>query len=447
MVRFAMRGSNRLSTIMVAQASKPGRYADGGGLYLQVSKTGTRAWLFRFMRDGVARHMGLGSVCDVSLSEARTIAGKCRKALLSGADPIEQRRASRLKAEFDSAHATPFMQLAKKHEVRRHNRLAKVIANRVDPAVQAKILGDIRARIPIVTLDEQRIVLGIFDPDSQAGVQHLRFLKKLAADRGHFTEEEADLACGYCTIEQAREAGFNLDPEIGEKFALWLIGELKKLREGERQVGSAPVLRGKTMSRLDIADLAVTMLENCEDRPRRTLICLIQQLLDIDRHRKALIDDRQNEKLDLAVNIDVESSLVGRAASAYQLARHLSVSPTTMTAWRRLPEYHAKRRAVLGLWKDELREYLDKVKAADPNLAEQQASRRAFEMYKQDSAKRSDPEFYFWAKESLETVFTAKALKLMWNYWITPHLSVLTPAHRRSILELHRKTKIRLFAK
>jgi hypothetical protein len=55
-----------------ARATKPGRYADGGGLYLQVSQSGTRAWLFRFMRNGVARHMGLGSVRDVSLAEARS---------------------------------------------------------------------------------------------------------------------------------------------------------------------------------------------------------------------------------------------------------------------------------------------------------------------------------------------------------------------------------------
>jgi integrase len=110
-----MRHSNRLSAMRVARATKPGRYADGGGLYLQVSQSGTRAWIFRFMRNRAARHMGLGPVHDVSLAEARTIAGECRRLLLSGADPIEQRRATRLKAKFDSAHAMTFRQCAEKH--------------------------------------------------------------------------------------------------------------------------------------------------------------------------------------------------------------------------------------------------------------------------------------------------------------------------------------------
>src|SRR6478672_10356772 len=110
-----MRGSNRLSAIRVARASKPGRYADGGGLYLQVSRSGTRAWIFRFMRNGAARHMGLGPLRDVSLAEARTKAGECRKLLLSGADPIEQRRAMRLKAKFDTPDTMTFKQCAERH--------------------------------------------------------------------------------------------------------------------------------------------------------------------------------------------------------------------------------------------------------------------------------------------------------------------------------------------
>jgi hypothetical protein len=68
-----MRNLNRLSPVTVTQSTKPDRYADGNGLYLQVSQSGTRAWLFRFMRNGAARHMGLGPVRDVSLAEARTM--------------------------------------------------------------------------------------------------------------------------------------------------------------------------------------------------------------------------------------------------------------------------------------------------------------------------------------------------------------------------------------
>ena len=54
-----MRATNQLSAVKIARLTKPGRYCDGQGLYLQVSPGGSKAWLFRYMRDGVARQMGL----------------------------------------------------------------------------------------------------------------------------------------------------------------------------------------------------------------------------------------------------------------------------------------------------------------------------------------------------------------------------------------------------
>jgi hypothetical protein len=40
----------------------PGLYADGGGLYMQVSQEGTKAWIFRYTRAKRPRKMGLGPV-------------------------------------------------------------------------------------------------------------------------------------------------------------------------------------------------------------------------------------------------------------------------------------------------------------------------------------------------------------------------------------------------
>jgi Arm domain-containing DNA-binding protein len=51
---------HKLTALAVKNAG-PGRHGDGGGLWLQVGPTGTKAWLFRYMIDGRARAMGLGS--------------------------------------------------------------------------------------------------------------------------------------------------------------------------------------------------------------------------------------------------------------------------------------------------------------------------------------------------------------------------------------------------
>jgi integrase len=110
-----LRGSNKLSAIAVARLKEPGRYADGGGLYLQVAVGGTKAWLFRFMRDGQARQMGLGPIRDVSLADARCKASETRKQLLAGVDPIEARRAHRMQGRLKAAHTVTFRECAEKY--------------------------------------------------------------------------------------------------------------------------------------------------------------------------------------------------------------------------------------------------------------------------------------------------------------------------------------------
>jgi hypothetical protein len=99
---------NRLSAVKVAGAKQPGLYADGAGLYLQVTESGSRSWIFRFKIDSRARDMGLGSVNTVSLAEARTLAAECRRHRLQGIDPIEARKSTRAQAQLDAARAMTF---------------------------------------------------------------------------------------------------------------------------------------------------------------------------------------------------------------------------------------------------------------------------------------------------------------------------------------------------
>lgn len=90
-----MRHHNRLSALAVGRLKEPGMYADGGGLYLQVSRSGTKSWIFRFALSGREREMGLGPLHTVSLSEARDLALEARKLKLRGIDPIDARNGER----------------------------------------------------------------------------------------------------------------------------------------------------------------------------------------------------------------------------------------------------------------------------------------------------------------------------------------------------------------
>jgi integrase len=109
------RQINKLNAFDVSNAKQRGYYGDGGGLYLQVSESGAKSWVFRFKQDGKAREMGLGPVHTVSLAEARLKALDCRRARLDWRDPIEDRKTARAVARLDAAKAVTFQACAERY--------------------------------------------------------------------------------------------------------------------------------------------------------------------------------------------------------------------------------------------------------------------------------------------------------------------------------------------
>lgn len=93
-------------------------YADGGGLYLQITKArskdqtpevvGSKSWIFRYQLDHKAREMGLGPFHSVTLAEARDKAAEARKLKVDGKDPIELRRARKAAERVEAAKAVTF---------------------------------------------------------------------------------------------------------------------------------------------------------------------------------------------------------------------------------------------------------------------------------------------------------------------------------------------------
>ena len=107
-----MRASEKLTAVQVQKMTEPGRYADGNGLYLQIAPGGSKQWLLRYMRDDVARQMGLGSVSVFSLKEARERARKFRQQLADGIDPIDARKGQRLADKAQAAKRVTFRDAA-----------------------------------------------------------------------------------------------------------------------------------------------------------------------------------------------------------------------------------------------------------------------------------------------------------------------------------------------
>lgn len=131
---MADRTLHKLSAKRVESEKEPGRYADGGGLYLQVqeSATGgvTKSWLFRYTRASTAREMGLGPYPQVPLASsstrhkvgdrvetiqirgARDLAADQQRLLLAGVDPLAARKAARAGMKVQAGRAKTFKECA-----------------------------------------------------------------------------------------------------------------------------------------------------------------------------------------------------------------------------------------------------------------------------------------------------------------------------------------------
>jgi len=98
----------------VETATEIGYHRCDRGLYLQVAGSGTKSWLFRYKSPVTAkqREMGLGSLNLVSLAAARDIAVECRRQVLSGLDPLEERARNKRARHLEQARSITFQQAA-----------------------------------------------------------------------------------------------------------------------------------------------------------------------------------------------------------------------------------------------------------------------------------------------------------------------------------------------
>lgn len=91
--------------------------SDGSGLSLQIMPSGSKSWVLRFMLNGKARMMGLGSFGNqgdgVSLAVARELAAAARAQVKQGVDPLDARQAERAAKAETVARSKTFEEAAK----------------------------------------------------------------------------------------------------------------------------------------------------------------------------------------------------------------------------------------------------------------------------------------------------------------------------------------------
>ena len=96
----------KLTVAKVKSLSEPGRYGDGGTLFLNIAPGGSKSWIQRLTIDGVRRDIGLGGFPLVSLVEARDKAFENRKLARASGDPLAAKRRVKLPTFREAAKRT-----------------------------------------------------------------------------------------------------------------------------------------------------------------------------------------------------------------------------------------------------------------------------------------------------------------------------------------------------
>ena len=155
-----MRESNRLTPREVKALKQIGRYADGGGLYLQVSQVverTTKSWVFRYMLDGRARHMGLGSIDDFTLAEARERARKARQQVADGIDPVQVRQNDRAARLVEQSKRMTFEECAKAYMADKAREWTNAKHAKQWPATLAAYAYPIIGNLPVAAIDTAQV--------------------------------------------------------------------------------------------------------------------------------------------------------------------------------------------------------------------------------------------------------------------------------------------------
>lgn len=157
-----MARTGKLSAIEVTRAKGPAVLHDGGGLYLRVSATGAKSWVFRFQLDGKRRDMGLGPFPDISLAEARAKAAAHRKQRHEGVDPLDAKAAHRQAQRVSVAKGRTFRECAveyiEKHRAgwrnaKHRQQWENTLATYVYPSLGELPVAEIDPGLVVQTLD------------------------------------------------------------------------------------------------------------------------------------------------------------------------------------------------------------------------------------------------------------------------------------------------------
>lgn len=301
-------------TATTVKNAKPGRHADGEGLYLLVKPTGARSWLLRVQFDGSRRDIGLGSadlaprkiasgdpVDDIpilerrllTLAEAREKAAILRRLAKAGRDPVAERdkdrRASRtfkdaaeaykrsMAGTWTKAHTARFINSLTEHA---YPQLGAKAVDQIDAAAMRDALGPIWTTMPVTAGKLRQRIAAVLNYSNSEGWRPteapLRALSFMLGDRpngGNYPAMPFEEVPGFV-------ASLGADSETMGRLALRFLiftaarsGEVRKTTwahidfEGRLWNRPAEIMKGRKAKAHSVTlnDQAITVLKRAAE--------------------------------------------------------------------------------------------------------------------------------------------------------------------------------------
>jgi hypothetical protein len=165
--------------------------------------------------------------------------------------------------------------------------------------------------------------------------------KKTKKTRRDTIAEFAELFAAGERIQADNKKGVTASDEL----ALFLRISLRELKHAERTGNAAPVRTQELIPRSVIAEIATDLLGSCEFwnySPGPHLNVLIRELLNVDTDKHGAtrhVDAQEQASFIIAQNPTVHTR---------ELARRLDVNASTISRWRRSPEFKEKVERTAG---------------------------------------------------------------------------------------------------
>lgn len=213
------------------------RFSDSGGLYLQLARTGSKLWRWKYRFAGREKVLAIGAYPEIPLKRAREARDDARKQLAAGLDPSAVKQARRAVAAPTTAPT--FQAVA----LEWHQQVAPTLADSRAKRIRQLLENDI---FPVLG---KRPIADITPPDLLAA------LRPIQAREALYTAHRARGLCGQvfryavATGRAGRDPAADLrgalPPAIGTHFAAILepdaVGDLLLVADRYATIGSSVV--------------------------------------------------------------------------------------------------------------------------------------------------------------------------------------------------------------